>query len=318
MSTALSKIARKGKMSLGLVFPLESYQGSVPKMENQEYLAQRAEALGFQALWFRDVPFHDPTFGDAGQMFDPWVYMTHIMNHTKSIVLATGSVILPLRHPVHTAKSLASLQVLSGGRVVLGVASGDRPVEYPAFNQSLSHKGELFRQSFTYLKALSGDFPTHHSSAFGQVNGQVDLLPKSPYSTSMLVTGHSGQNLSWIAEHGDGWLYYPRNMQFLKQILQDWSDALEQTGQAWKPYLQSLYVDLLPDKNAHPRPIHLGFQTGSTFLVGFLKELEMLGVNHVIVNLKYGSRPASEVIEELGESVVPHFELINEQAPTEF
>ena len=119
-------------------------------MKNQEVLAQRAETLGFKALWFRDVPFHDPSFGDAGQLYDPWIYMTHIMNHTSKIALATGSIILPLRHPVHTAKSLASLQLLSGGRVLLGVASGDRPSEYPAFNQDLNQKGALFRDSFGY------------------------------------------------------------------------------------------------------------------------------------------------------------------------
>jgi len=68
-----NKIANEGKLTLGLVFPLESYSGSVPKMEGQEKLALRAEELGFKALWFRDVPFHDPSFGDAGQLFDPWI-----------------------------------------------------------------------------------------------------------------------------------------------------------------------------------------------------------------------------------------------------
>ena len=126
--SAFSKIATRGKLTLGLVFPIEAYSGSIAKMENQEQLAKRAEELGFKALWFRDVPFHDPSFGDAGQLYDPWIYMTHIMNQTKEILLATGSIILPLRHPVHTAKSINSLQVLSKGRLVLGVASGDRPI----------------------------------------------------------------------------------------------------------------------------------------------------------------------------------------------
>ena len=80
---AFNKIASKGKLSLGLVFPLEAYSGSVAKMENQEKLAKRAEELGFKALWFRDVPFNDPSFGDAGQLYDPWVYMSHIMNPYK-------------------------------------------------------------------------------------------------------------------------------------------------------------------------------------------------------------------------------------------
>ncbi|MDT0606860.1 LLM class oxidoreductase [Croceitalea rosinachiae] len=306
MST-FSQVARKGKLTLGLVFPIEAYQGAIATMVNQEQLAERAENLGFKALWFRDVPFHDPTFGDAGQLYDPWVYMTHIMNQTKKIALATSSIILPLRHPVHIAKSLASLQVLSKGRILMGVASGDRPNEYPAFKKDLNQKSELFRDSYGYLKALQGDFPKYCSPYFGELNGNIDLVPKYQLQTPLFVTGHSGQNLDWIAEHADGWLYYPRDFNFLKQSLQNWHDSLERTKQPWKPYMQSLYIDLVEDTKAMPKPIHLGFQTGMDFLHSYLKSLESYGVNHVIINLKYSSRPASEVVEELGESLVPNF-----------
>lgn len=305
--SAFDNVSKKGKLTLGLVFPIEAYKGSLAKMEHQESLAKRAENLGFRALWFRDVPFHDPSFGDAGQLYDPWVYMAHIMNHTSSIALATGSIVLPLRHPVHTAKSLASLQVLSKGRILLGVASGDRPSEYPAFAKDLSKRGELFRDNFKYLKTVQGHFPVLNGSAYGQLNGTIDLVPKYEPKTPMFVTGHSGQQLEWIAEHADGWLYYPRDLNFLKKSMQDWQGSLERTQQPWKPYMQSLYIDLLEDKRAMPRPIHLGFQSGMDFLLSYLKNLETHGVNHVILNLKYGSRPASTVVEELGEMLVPHF-----------
>lgn len=303
----LHKIAQKGKLSLGLVFPIESYKGSVATMENQEALAKRAEELGFKALWFRDVPFNDPNFGDAGQLYDPWIYMTHIMNHTNEIALATGSIILPLRHPVHTAKSILSLQKLSGGRLIIGTASGDRPIEYPAFNQNIEKKGELFRDSFFYIKALHRDFPSYESMYYGKTNGGIDLRPKYEQVTPMLVTGHSGQSLDWIAEHGDGWIYYPRNFSFLQHTLTDWNNALELKRQSWKPYMQSLYIDLLEGKNAAPQGIHLGFKSGTDYALAHLKQLENYGVNHVIINLKYGSRPVETVLEELGEHIVPHF-----------
>ncbi|MEO0570583.1 MAG: LLM class oxidoreductase [Bacteroidota bacterium] len=300
-------VIKQGKLSLGLVFPIEAYKGSLAKMENQEFLAKRTEELGFKALWFRDVPFHDPTFGDAGQLYDPWIYMTHIMNHTESIALASGSIILPLRHPVHTAKSLASLQTLSKGRILLGVASGDRPSEFPAFGKALNEKSELFRDSFNYLKTLQTNFPVLNDSSYGQLNGTIDLVPKYETKTPLFVTGHSGQHLDWIAAHADGWLYYPRDFSFLKKSMQEWKDSLQRTEQPWKPYLQSLYIDLLEDEKAMPKPLHLGFQSGSDFLVSYLKNLESHGVNHVILNLKYGSRPAEMVVEELGETLIPHF-----------
>ena len=111
MTSPLNKIANKHELTLGLVFPIESYNGAVPQMKNQEELAQLAEISGFKALGFRDVPLHDPTFGDVGQMYDPFVYMAHIMNNTSSIALATGSIILPLRHPIHTAKSIRACSI---------------------------------------------------------------------------------------------------------------------------------------------------------------------------------------------------------------
>jgi len=208
----LEKIAQQNQLSLGLVFPLESYGGSVPQMKGQEALAKYAEQAGFKALWFRDVPLHDPSFGDAGQMYDPFVYMAHIMNHTSEIALATGSIILPLRHPIHALKSIHSLQSLSNGRIIIGVASGDRPVEFPAFGQEHHNRAQLFRDSFDYMKALKASFPQHQSENYGSLIGNTDLLPKTAHNTPYLVTGHSGQQLDWIAKHADGWLYYPRNM----------------------------------------------------------------------------------------------------------
>ena len=228
--TTFQSIAKKTKLSLGLVFPIESYTGSIPKMQEQEELAKHAEDLGFKALWFRDVPFNDPNFGDAGQLYDPWIYMTHIMNHTKKIALGTASIILPLRHPVHTVKSINSVRILSNKRLILGVASGDRPIEYPAFNKLLEHKSDLFRDRFFYIKALQGDFPNYTSKYFGNTNGTIDVLPKYNERTPILVTGHSGQSLDWIAEHSDGWLYYPRDFKTLELVMSQWRNALKKAN----------------------------------------------------------------------------------------
>ena len=60
-----------GRLTLGVFFPIEAFKGDQPTMRNQEYLARRAEELGFAALWFRDVPLRDPNFGDIGQVYDP-------------------------------------------------------------------------------------------------------------------------------------------------------------------------------------------------------------------------------------------------------
>ena len=111
-----------GRLSLGLVVPIETYpNGPVPTMEQHIERAQLAETLGFSAVWLRDVPFNVPSFGDAGQIFDPFVYLGALASQTSSIALGVASIVLPLRHPAHVAKAAATADVLSNGRVILGI-----------------------------------------------------------------------------------------------------------------------------------------------------------------------------------------------------
>ena len=95
-------------------------------------------------MWVRDVPLFDPAFGDAGQVFDPFAYLAYLAAQTRHVALATGSAIFTLRHPIDLAKAAATLDCLSGGRLLLGIASGDRAVEFPAYGHNpsqLSSKG---------------------------------------------------------------------------------------------------------------------------------------------------------------------------------
>ena len=295
----------EGKLSLGLSFPLESYQGDMPMMKDQESLAKLAEDIGFSALWFRDVPLRDPMFGDVGQIYDPITYMSWIAAHTQKIILVTGSLILPLRHPIHLAKSLASLNALSGGRIVAGVASGDRPVEFPAFGVDRENRGQLFKEHFeTLRKLLYEDFP-RYDNQYGTLAGEADSLPKPEAIIPLLVTGHSQQSLEWIAEHADGWITYPRKLPHHDRFVKGWHQTVADVNQGFKPFAQSLYVDLTEDVDTLPSPIHLGIRTGRKALINYLHHLKLIGANHVAINLKYGKRPAQEMIQELGEYVLP-------------
>ncbi|MEM6479762.1 MAG: LLM class flavin-dependent oxidoreductase, partial [Pseudomonadota bacterium] len=146
LNAAYARTFQAGKLTLGLVVPIERYAASaVPTMADHTARAQKAEALGFAALWLRDVPFNVPSFGDAGQTFDPFTYLGYLAAATREIALGTASIILPLRHPAHVAKSAATADALSGGRVLLGVASGDRPEEYPAMAADFNDRAARFR-----------------------------------------------------------------------------------------------------------------------------------------------------------------------------
>ena len=125
VNQAYNSTFRPNRLSLGLVVPLESYtSGPVPTMTRHVERVQLAEELGFSAVWLRDVPFNVPSFGDAGQMFDPFVYLGMLAARTERIALGVASIVLPLRHPAHVAKAAASADVLSGGRLILGCCFG--------------------------------------------------------------------------------------------------------------------------------------------------------------------------------------------------
>lgn len=297
------------RITLGVFFPIEAFQGDQPTMRNQERLARHAEELGFAALWFRDVPLRDPSFGDVGQVYDPWVYIGWIAAQTREIALATGSLVVTLRHPLHTAKASASVDRLTDTRLVLGIASGDRPVEFPAFGVDYEQRSALFRENLRVIRTvLYEEFPVLQSS-YGTLYGTADLVPKPVGRIPMLITGHSGQRLEWIAEHADGWITYPRGIQRQAEVVAHWRAAVERaTPGVFKPFVQSFYVDLAEKPDAPPEPIHLGYRGGRHIIFRILDTLRAIGVNHVILNFKYGARNAAEVLEEVGQEILPQLQ----------
>ena len=288
INKAYNTVFRPNRLSIGLVSPVEAYGvGATPGMAEHIARVQLAEELGFTTIWLRDVPFNVPSFGDPGQIFDPFVYLGALASATSKIALGTASIILPLRHPAHVAKSAATVDVLSGGRLLLGVASGDRPEEYPALNMTFPDRGDRFRESMGYMRAVAGDYP-HHQSAHGALTGQIDMLPKpTGPRIPMLVTGGSQQAPEWVAENGDGWITYPRDATSQGKVIAAYRDRIKAADGSDKPVMQSLYIDLLDEPEAGPRPIHLGFQSGSRFLLRYLEEVQALGVNHVALNLRF-------------------------------
>lgn len=302
------RVFKPGKLTLGMFFPIEAFDGDMPTMQNQVALAQHAERARFASLAFRDVPLRDPHFGDSGQVFDVWPYLGYIAGQTQEIALLTAAVVLPLRHPIHIAKAAASVDQLSNGRLLLGVASGDRPVEFPAFDVDFDTRGAAFREEMELLKIYWGEYFPRVDSRFGHLAG-ADVIPKPVAShIPLLVTGHSQQDLAWIAEHADGWMTYPRSIAAQEQVIKRWRDTVTAVlpGQ-YKPLVQSYFIDLTDDPHASPTPIHLGHRLGRNALLAHLRVSRSIGVDHLIFNLKYGKRPAAEVLQELGEFVVPEF-----------
>ena len=267
-------------LTFGTGFPLTGARTDRPDVDEELRLAARAEDAGFDALWARDIPLFWPKFGDAGQTFDPWTWLSRVAAATEDAALGTASVVLPLRHPLHVAKNAASLDRLSDGRLVLGVATGDRDPEFPAFGLDADERGERFREAVDLLRTVWREEFPEADGEWGELDGSLDLVPKPVAETvPLLPTGRSRQSLDWLGEHGDGWLFYHLPESTLESYLDDWRDVAGE-----KPYAMVVRTELADDPDADPEPRHQGYRAGSEWFVEYFRDLDEMGVDHVLVS----------------------------------
>jgi len=312
-----------GRLTIGIDLPLDTDLVSgrppgVPHLARHAELATLADRLGFAALWVRDVPLYDPVrFGDAGTVFETFTHLGHLAATTTHAVLGTAAVVLPLRNPLLAAKAAATVDVLSGGRFVFGIASGDRPIEYPLFGVDYAQRGAAFRAAVDTVRAAwripaPGEGIT--APALGlHADQALDVLPK-PVNTSipLVVAGKAQQSLEWIAEHAEGWFNYPRDLAGLVGQLRQWHDLTDALGTR-KPYLMPMMLDLIDSPTTPPSPIFHGLRLGRTALLDHLGTLDDHGVSHLSLSLRCGRRPVDEVLHELAETVLPSFPRAEEQ-----
>ena len=126
--------------------------GEVPDVQAIYAYAERAEALGFESLWAWDHVLLgvEPAF----PILDSITMLGAVAARTRRIKLGTGVLVLPLRNPVVAAKALGSLDVISGGRLVLGVAAGWYAREFDAVGVPFKQRGRHFERNLDILMRL--------------------------------------------------------------------------------------------------------------------------------------------------------------------
>ncbi|MCY9783907.1 TIGR03571 family LLM class oxidoreductase [Nocardiopsis sp. EMB25] len=307
-----------GRTTLGLELPLDNdwspagelarrasgRLGGEPDMASHAERARLADRWGFSALWLRDVPVYSPDFGDAGQVFDPFPYLGYLAAATDRVALGTAAIALPLRAPAQVAKMAATVDRLSGGRLILGVASGDRPVEFPLFGVEHGDRARILREGVHTLRSLWEGHEIVEGSG-------LRVLPvPGGAGIPLVLAGRGGQSMEWIAEHMGGHFTYHRAPDAMLPVASSWHGAVREVHgepSAFRPLLTTMLVDLLDDPRAPVAPIRFGARLGRDALLAYLAGLRESGVNHVAINLRPSRRPVEEVIEELGTHVLPEF-----------
>ena len=184
-------------------------------------VARAAEANGFESVW---IPEHlvlpaeiPPTYlySESGYppiaaqtpLYDPWVVLGAIAGATESIRLATNVFILPLRHPIATARTVVTLDRLSGGRVTLGAGVGWLEEEFGAVGQDFHDRGRRTDEIIPLLRRLWRDEIIEHQGeffAFGPV--RFEPKPVQKPAIPIEVGGASRPALQRAGRLGDGWI----------------------------------------------------------------------------------------------------------------
>lgn len=194
-------------------------RGGCATPEAIEAIVERAEALGFHSVMIADhVVF--PTaiasrypytvsgeFPGGGDALEQLSLMAFVAGRTRRLRLVTSVMILPYRNPVLTAKMLATIDVLSGGRVTVGVGVGWLREEFEALDAPpFDRRGAASDEYLRIFKVLWTQNPASFAGEFYHFEALRCLPPpvQKPHPP-IWIGGHSLPALRRVARHGDGW-----------------------------------------------------------------------------------------------------------------
>ena len=166
--------------------------------------AELAEELEFDSVWTTEHIIVGPEGVDPyGRVYDPLVTLAWIAGWTERIGLGTSIVLVPLHHPIHLAKEVATLQELSGGRFTLGVGMGWHRDEFDFMGVEFERRGRRGDEAIRIMRALwsgernfDGDHWSFHEATFE---------PRPSRQPEIWVGGSSRQALRRARELGDAW-----------------------------------------------------------------------------------------------------------------
>lgn len=280
-------------MKFGIMF---ANTGPFIQPEGLTLLAQTAEEVGVESLWAVEhvvVPMgYESTYpySENGKMPgseevpipDPLVWLTYAAAVTKKIKLATGIIILPQRHPFYLAKEAATLDMLSGGRFMLGVGVGWLEEEFKALNIPFKRRGAITDESIGALRDLWSKGASDHKGDY-YAWPSVESNPKPLQGkVPIIIGGHSKASARRAARYGDG--FFPARPDKLEECLAELKAECGRIGRD---------------------PGEIEISTGSIPTLDEVRRLEDMGVSRFTVGPP-GFTPDAlrEGLEKLGNELI--------------
>jgi len=233
-----------------------------------------AEELGYDSLWIGEHavlprPWAQPSpLQPEHRILDPLVTLAFLAARTERIRLATGIVILPQRNPVLLAKELASLDVLSSGRLIFGLGVGYLEPEMRAIGVSMADRGQRADEYIQAMRTLWVDEEPSFAGKHVQVAG-VDAYPRPVQRPLPLaIGGRSQAAMDRAARHGDGWFGWRLDLDTTGPTIERLRAAADRAGRDF----DELTITLAPTEPLSPEVVDAYAKLGVHRLVAVLTD----------------------------------------------
>lgn len=247
--------------------------------------ARAAEQAGLADVWVQDhiaIP-PDDAEGSGGRYLDPLTLLAWLAGQTSCIGLGTGVLILPYRPALPTAKAIATLQELSGGRLRLGVGVGWMQAEFDALGVPRARRGRLTDETLAFLlRCFADDVVESH--------GQKFLFLPRPPRPPIYVGGSGLHALRRAVRFGDGWMPMTGDPAKLAPEIARLRELADEAGRAAPEVVAFTGFDAREPESVQGR-------------VGALAEL---GVARLVAGVRYaGADDFARHVEFLAQHVLP-------------
>jgi probable F420-dependent oxidoreductase len=172
-------------------------------------MASRADELGFDSVWVHDHVFNAGHVLDrigGRPYYEPMTFLSFVAARTRRVRLGTSVLVLPYHNPVRLAKAAATLDVLCGGRLVMGVGVGLIEKEMQAMGTPFTERGAYTDEAIAVMRALwSSDEPRFAGKYYRFEGMKFSPRPLQTPSIPLLIGGVSRAAIRRAARLGDGW-----------------------------------------------------------------------------------------------------------------
>jgi probable F420-dependent oxidoreductase len=190
-------------------------------------IARAAEDAGFDSVWTGEhVVLPDPRVAPAPMnpedpILDPVVSLSYIAARTERLRLGTGIIILPQRNPLVLAKEIATLDVLSGGRTIIGVAAGYLEPEFDAVGAQFEARGPRTVEYIAAMRAIwSEQRPAAFSGRFARFGGvSARPLPLQKPYPPIVMGGHSPMAFRRAVACTEGWYGFALDLEATEKCI---------------------------------------------------------------------------------------------------